>query len=282
VHTKGAVYDDGSVYIVGNPLETTKEIWCPKCGLPRLVSPPIGPAGQQPDPSIEYCKRKPYIDKPGHDIYGQPFGTTGRAKPTKKPKGKNLLAPKDQAEPGSSFDSPGPSPPPDIPEKQITKIVLPKTECPECKLKFPVNRFGTHLFKCKKYGGRTSGRAAALKINEQQNGSQYGSTPPRSRKSTPLPPEKKSPQKRDVDDLGDDEEDWDVDSPKKKKPKKAVTKKWKSGKVTVNGKAVVQGPVMGIMGSEPAVKLKEQKNDLEVPDSQPREVSESSQTLSSP
>ena len=279
IKTEGAIYDDGNVFVVGNPLENTKEIRCSKCGLPRRLHPPIVGAPQS-DPTIQYCKRVPFIERPGYDIYGQPLIQGGRqngaAKNARKPKEKDLLA-SSQGEPGSSFESPAPSPPKTEAVKRPPKLVLPDVRCKKCGRDVVVNRFANHLQKCLEIGGRASGRAAALKINGQANGSQGGSTPPVSRRGTPLPPEKKSPVKRDAAESDGDEEDWDVDSPKKKKVKKAITKKWKSGKVTVNGKAVSKGAVNDTKDKEMLP-----KKEKPIARTEPREVSESSQTLSSP
>jgi DNA-directed RNA polymerase subunit RPC12/RpoP len=281
IHTPGAIYDDGNIYIVGNPLETMKEVRCPKCGLPRLLHPAIG-GRQTPDPTIEYCKRRPFVDKPNHDIYGQPFKQVGPVKNTRKSKGKGFLAAENQAEAGSSFESPAPSPPEAETKKKVPRNVAPDVECQRCGHSVRVSHFSNHLAKCMGIGGRASGRAAALKINGQATGSQGGSTPPISRRSTPLPLDKTSPQKRDVEELEDDEDDWADDSPKKKKAKKVVTKKWKSGKITVNGKAVIKEPPGEIKDSGQAAAVKEEKKHEGVVGLDPREVSESSQTLSSP
>lgn len=281
IHTPGAIYDDGNIYVVGNPLETMKEIRCPKCGLPRLLHPAIGGA-QNLDSPIQYCKRRPFVDKPNHDIYGQPFKQVGPVKRTRKTKGKELLAVEKQAEPGSSFESPAPSPPEAEIKKKAASNVAPDVECQRCGHSVRVNFFANHLAKCMGIGGRASGRAAALKINGQATGSQGGSTPPISRRGTPLPPDKTSPQKREAEDLEDDEADWADDSPKKKKPKKVVTKKWKSGKVTVNGKAVIMEPPVDTKDNGQVSSMKVEKKHEGIAGLEPREVSESSQTLSSP
>jgi hypothetical protein len=280
IQTPGAIYDDGNIYIVGNPLETMKEIRCPKCGLPRLLHPAIGDT-QTPDPTIQYCKRRPFVDKPNHDIYGQPFKQVGPVKNTRKSKAKGSLAVENQAEAGSSFESPAPSPPEAESKKKAPRNVAPDVQCQRCGQSQRVNYFASHLAKCMGIGGRASGRAAALKINGQATGSQGGSTPPISRRSTPLPPDKTSPQKRDAEELEDNEDDWADDSPKKKKPK-VVTKKWKSGKITVNGKAVTKEPPGDIKDSRQAAAVKQEKKLEGVVSLEPREVSESSQTLSSP
>jgi hypothetical protein len=97
-----------------------------------------------------------------------------------------------------------------------------------------------------------------------------------------LPPDKTSPQKREAEELEDDEDDWAEDGPKKKKAKKVVTKKWKSGKITVNGKAVNKESGDNTIGKEQVLPVKEERKPEIVISLDPREVSESSQTLSSP
>ncbi|KFZ13296.1 hypothetical protein V502_06699 [Pseudogymnoascus sp. VKM F-4520 (FW-2644)] len=273
-----AIYEDGLVTIKGNPLATIHEIRCPKCGLPKLLHPTDGNGARKPEPGVEYCKRHPYIDKPGHDIYGLPFpkddsGSNRKSKP--KP---NLLASSGSQfdGPDSSFDSADPSPPP-APAEPVT---FPTTLCPRCPRYINIKVFARHLNLHNKGGGRASGRAAIMKINGQS-----GVTPPASRKSTPGV--KMSPQKRSLEDLEDvnyDDDDDEGKSPKKKariptlkvNPKKklhngvGVVKKWKSGKITVDGKTVDQRPGLGTAGGNKKGKAVQ------------REGSESSHTLESP
>ncbi|KAG7138301.1 hypothetical protein HYQ45_004545 [Verticillium longisporum] len=71
IETDAAIYEDGKVTLKGNPLKTTKDILCPRCHLPRLLHPTDGKGARKPDPGVVYCKKVPYIDKPGFDIYGQ-------------------------------------------------------------------------------------------------------------------------------------------------------------------------------------------------------------------
>lgn len=143
--------------------------------------------------------------------------------------------------------------------------------------------FARHLNGHLKGGGRASGRAAIMKINGQSG---MTPTPPvASRRPTPVV--KPSPQKRSLKDLEDlkynDEDDDERESPKKKmkipdlkiNPQKkryeGVVKKWKSGKITVDGKTVNQRPGLGTTGhGDKKGKTKQ------------REGSESSQTLDSP
>lgn len=155
----------------------------------------------------------------------------------------------------SSFESPAPSPPP-IEQKPKPATIFPNVECPRCPRLVNVRVFARHLNGHLKGGGRASGRAAIMKINGQS-----GITPPVSRKSTPAI--KGSPQKRSLENLEDvkyDEDEDDRESPKKKIKKipqlkvnaqkkkygEGVVKKWKSGKITVDGKTVDQRSSSGI------------------------------------
>ncbi|CRK41652.1 hypothetical protein BN1723_018855, partial [Verticillium longisporum] len=65
IETDAAIYEDGKVTLKGNPLKTTKDILCPRCHLPRLLHPTDGKGARKPDPGVVYCKKVPYIDKPG-------------------------------------------------------------------------------------------------------------------------------------------------------------------------------------------------------------------------
>lgn len=110
VETEGAIYDEGKVYLKGNPLATTKEIICPYCRLPRLLYPTAGVGAQpSPDPSREYCTKHPLISKPGFDVHGNPFATD---KPKKKKKATNTNTP------GSS--------PPSTPDANSSKQAAPE------------------------------------------------------------------------------------------------------------------------------------------------------------
>ena len=55
---------------------------CQKCGLPRLLDPPL--AISRPTKSTQYCSAIPWSKKPGHDIYGNPFPVAGSDKPPTK------------------------------------------------------------------------------------------------------------------------------------------------------------------------------------------------------
>ncbi|KAL2886865.1 hypothetical protein HOO65_060695 [Ceratocystis lukuohia] len=170
--TDAAVYEEGRVTLKGNPLKTIKETVCPKCHLPRLHHPVDGKGAQKPDPSVIYCKRMPFIDKPNHDIYGQtwvPLGP-GRGK-KKKDMEKRIDIPADQ--------------------KPANLLSYPSATCSKCKRCILVTRLNNHMGSCIGNSGRVAGRAAAQKIssaNASGANSQHEPTPPLSRRGTPVPP----------------------------------------------------------------------------------------------
>lgn len=236
--TTAATYNDGEVYLKGNPLKTTTEIRCARCGLPRLLHPTDGHGAKRPEPGVEYCKKRPFIDKPYHDVYGQTFVPEGPGRGKKK---KDMINPLKQATkegtPTGSQDSSNTSPPPK--EGPAKPISFPHAKCQHCNTFLPIKRMNNHMVKCIGGGGRETSRAALWKIqNGNSNGSQNGLTPPGSRHSTPIPgglnasKNKHSPSKRDAaDDLDADE------SPYKKK-------KLLKTKPTLNPKTKLKAPLM--------------------------------------
>ncbi|KAL3426569.1 transcriptional activator [Phlyctema vagabunda] len=214
VETPAALYKDGEVFLKGNPLKTIQEIRCSKCGLPRLLHPTDGNGAQKPDPSVEYCKRRPFIEKKGFDIYGQTFQPEGPGRGKKKQP--NPLV----AQAGSQDSS--------SPNDASKPINFPHAKCHHCNTFLPIKRMNNHMAKCIGGGGRDSSRTALWKIqngNGNGNSSQNGSTPPGSRNGTPMPAtsssqpkSKTSPNKRDADDYESEE------SPEKKKKKLIKTK----------------------------------------------------------
>ena len=202
IENDAAVYEDGKVLLKGNPLKTTTDILCPKCHLPRLLAPTDGKGAQKPDPSIIYCKRHPYIDKPGCDIYGQSWVAPGPGRGKKKKDVEKTETPE---------------------QRPANVLSFPSATCSKCKRCILVTRLNNHMGSCIGNSGRNASRAAAQKLN---GNSQNDSTPPSSQKATPGPGSRaSSPRKRDA---SDDEEDSDS-SPKKKKikqnnPKKVIIK----------------------------------------------------------
>lgn len=234
IKTEAAVYKDGEVNLIGNPLKNVHEIRCSKCGLPRLLHPVDGNGAKRPQPGIEYCKKRPFIDKPYHDIYGQTFVPEGPGRGKKK---KDMINPlkaqiTKEGTPSASQESPGTSPP--LSEGPAKPIPFPHAKCHNCNTFLPIKRMNNHMVKCIGGGGRDSSRTAMLKIqNGNSNGSQVGTTPPGSRNGTPAPgggyvKGKHSPTKREAGD------DFDSDSSphKKKKPvKKTAATKLKTPKI---------------------------------------------------
>ncbi|KAI1379082.1 hypothetical protein F4677DRAFT_410494 [Hypoxylon crocopeplum] len=217
VETDAAVYDEGRVLLKGNPLVTTKDIVCPRCHLPRLLYPTDGKGARKPDPSIIYCKKHPYIDKPGYDIYGQTWVAQGPGRgKKKKDMEKKLEQNSDSQTPtpdGGTGGGGAASRPPNM-------LSFPSATCSKCKRCILVTRLNNHMGSCIGNSGRNASRAAAQKISNgsNANGSADG-TPPSSQKGTPHPSSRaSSPKKRDGDEMDDDDE-TDNDSHKKKKLK---------------------------------------------------------------
>ncbi|KAH6604154.1 hypothetical protein Trco_007600 [Trichoderma cornu-damae] len=203
IETDAAIYEDGRVLLKGNPLKTTKDILCPRCHLPRLLHPTDGKGSQKPDPTVMYCKKHPYIEKPGCDIYGQSWVGPGPGRGKKK---------KDSDKKDASDAAPEQRPP--------NVLSFPSATCSKCKRCILVTRLNNHMGSCIGNSGRNASRAAAQRING--TGSQHEPTPPPSQKATPAPASRaQSPRKRDASDDDDDSET----SHRKKKIKHTLTKK---------------------------------------------------------
>ncbi|KAL2183068.1 hypothetical protein L209DRAFT_695201 [Thermothelomyces heterothallicus CBS 203.75] len=219
VETDAAIYKEGKVMLKGNPLKTTKEILCPKCHLPRLLYPTDGKGARKPDPGVIYCKKHPYIEKPGYDIYGQTWVAPGPGRGKKKKDQK--LDPNDPSSP-----APGEGSAKDRPSNVLS---FPSATCPKCKRCILVTRLNNHMGGCIGNSGRNASRAAAQKISNGSNGGSQNNdnTPPGSQKGTPRPGSRgASPRKRDGDEFDEDGEDSDQNNPKKKKIKpNSLTKK---------------------------------------------------------
>lgn len=205
VETDAAAYVNGEVHLKGNPLENVAEIRCGKCGLPRLLYPADGVGGRKPEAGKDYCKKRPFIDKPYHDVYGQTYVPEGPGRGKKKKDMFNpLLALSKEGTPDADGISEGPPKP----------ITFPHAKCVQCDKFIPIKRINNHMAKCIGGGGRVSSREALTKI---QNGNGTGNqsksgTPAGSRQPTPNPGNRKSPEKRKALEEGE----FDSDSPKKK------------------------------------------------------------------
>jgi hypothetical protein len=221
IETDAAIYKDGRVMLKGNPLKSeSNEILCPRCHLPRLRHPTDGKGARKPDRGVIYCKKHPYIEKRGYDIYGQTWVAPGPGRGKKKKDQK--LDPNDPSSPAPGEGSAKDRPP--------NVLSFPSATCSKCKRCILVTRLNNHMGSCIGNSGRNASRAAAQKIS---NGSNAGSqnndnTPPGSQKGTPRPGSRgASPRKRDVDEFDEDAEESDqTTNPKRKKLKpNALTKK---------------------------------------------------------
>ncbi|KAH6697503.1 transcriptional activator [Plectosphaerella plurivora] len=216
IETDAAIYEDGKVTLKGNPLQTTKDILCPRCHLPRLLDPTDGKGSKKPDPSVIYCKKHPYIDKPGFDIYGQTWVQPGPGRGKKK----KDMKPDPNIE-AATAGNPDARPP--------NVLSFPSATCSKCKRCILVTRLNNHMGSCIGNSGRNASRAAAAKISNGSNGNSNDPTPPSSQKATPVPGSRaSSPKKRDSDAVADEDDavGSDASGPQKKKLKPSpMTKK---------------------------------------------------------
>jgi ribonuclease P/MRP protein subunit POP1 len=235
--TPAARYENGLVNLKGNPLKTTPEIICPHCKLPRLMHPIMGKGMQHPDLTKEYCMLYPWVQRQGHDVYGNPFPTDM----AKSKKERELIKQQQKNQEKESVGTPG-SQDTDMAGGDSKEIKLntggkpasyiPWHTCPNCKRSLLITRFAQHLEKCLGISGRQSSRNAMAKLTGQNgSGSGMGNTPLGSRMGTPVPdssgapvrPSKNgkgiSPTKRVAAQVSDDELGAD-DTPERKKIKK--------------------------------------------------------------
>jgi hypothetical protein len=225
----GGQYENGRVYLKGNPLKQVKDIYCPHCKLPRLLFPPTGVGAKLPDdPNAQYCSLHPYITKPGHDIYGNPFpidqtNKTKREreliKKQEKAERDNTPGSQDTNEDGLTVDS--------FAKRLLAggkpASYVPWHTCPQCKRSLLITKFAQHLEKCLGIGGRASRNTAAARLSGM-NGSASGSVQG-SRVGTPTPSSQGNGNGNGKKDQDDDEEE----GPPKKKNKKDGIRKEKKG-----------------------------------------------------
>lgn len=238
--TSAARYENGRVFLKGNPLKTTPEIICPHCKLPRLMHPIMGKGMQTPDLTKEYCMLYPWVQRQGHDVYGNPFPTDM----AKSKKERELIKQQQKNAEKESVGTPG-SQDTDMAggESQGKEIKLntggkpasyiPWHTCPNCKRSLLITRFAQHLEKCLGISGRQSSRNAMAKLagqNGNGSGTGVGNTPLGSRMGTPAPgsqggdvavPKAKGKGVSPVKKLGDEDDDGENDTPEKKKKKKS-------------------------------------------------------------
>ena len=184
IETDGALVKDGKVYLKGNPLETTKNIICPNCKLPRLLYPRVGfNAKDPPDPKQQYCKNEPPIILDKHDVHGQ------RKKGTKL---KNATKNKQKKAEAQSPPSSNPSAP-NTPTTssfqaesfEFKTIDYPAAKCPNRDSAQgdhwkPVTQMATHLNgSCFLKRDRAAGREALTKMSGTPADSRAGSPDPK-------------------------------------------------------------------------------------------------------
>lgn len=210
IETDAAKYENGKVYLKGNPLKTTQDILCERCKLPRLLAPTDGRGAQKQDPGVIYCKKHPYIDKPGYDIYGQTWVAPGPGRGKKK---KDMEKKLDASVDGTVTPTPDGQRPPNV-------LSFPSATCSKCKRCILVTRLNNHMGACIGNSGRNASRVASQKITNGGNGSvNNDGTPPSSQKGTPVNGSRAgSPRKRDGDEF-DEDQDSDATNPKKKTKK---------------------------------------------------------------
>lgn len=191
--TAAAKYENGRVFLKGNPLKTTPDILCPHCKLPRLMHPIMGKGMQHPDLTKEYCMLYPWVQRAGHDVYGNPFPTDM----AKSKKERELIKQQQKNAEKESVGTPG-SQDTDMAAADTKEIKLntggkpasyiPWHTCPNCKRSLLITRFAQHLEKCLGISGRQSSRNAMAKLAGQNgSGSGLGNTPLGSRMGTPAP-----------------------------------------------------------------------------------------------
>lgn len=238
--------------MIANLDPTDKLPHCETCKLPRLLDPPLAPkvrgATSDPPSNTQYCDRKPWSRRPGHDIYDNPFprsDITGRP-PTKKEreaaknskKDDNTPASEDATQNGTAPPSPsanddnagGRDRPLEKGEKKASKIdeklkkgeYVPWHTCPSCKRSLLITRFAKHLEQCMGLSGRAASRNAMAKMNGTPTGSRGGTPNPGSQEGA-----------ENGDDAGGDDDSvlrTAGGNIKKKLLKKGVDKKLKKEK----------------------------------------------------
>jgi ribonuclease P/MRP protein subunit POP1 len=233
--TAAAMWDNGKITLRGNPLKLLKENWCINCKLPRLMFPLTGIGARIPDDtSRQFCTLHPFINKPGHDIYGNPFPVDpGKTKKEREALRKlerqekdntpgSAEAGQDAADGASATGGPGGL----AADPNLRKLMaggkgasyVPWHTCPSCKRSLLITKFAQHLEKCMGIGGRSSRNAAAARLG-LGNGSSAAGSNAGSRTGTPTPSVAFANGKREADDDDDD------GPPKKKVRKERKDKK---------------------------------------------------------
>lgn len=217
IETEGAIIKEGKAYLKGNPLQTTKNIICPNCKLPRLLYPRVGfGARDPPDPHQQYCKNEPPIIIDKHDVHGQRKKGTKLKGPAKGKQKKN-----EPQSPASSNASAPPTPTgSSFPSEsfEFKTIEYPSAKCPNRDSALgdhwkTVSIMASHLNgNCFLKRDRAAGREAVAKMS---------GTPADSRATSPKP-STNGKRARIVDD---DEENVSTKKKQKLDAPKKVTKK---------------------------------------------------------
>lgn len=235
---------------------TTRLPHCNTCKLPKQLDPPLAPsvrgATAEPPATTNYCDRKPWTRKPGHDIYGNPFlksDVTGRPLTKKEREAQSKAAA--NGTPASEEGTGPPSPDADggigsvaKGEKKASKIdeklrkgeYVPWHTCPSCKRSLLITRFAKHLEQCMGLSGRRAGREAAAKMGGSQQGSRGGTPNLEGREEG-----------EDLEEVGDGGKGGGV---RKKLLKKGLKEKVKKGGGVLKGLGVGKGGASG-GGSSP-------------------------------
>jgi Sgf11 (transcriptional regulation protein) len=224
VHTKSGYFEDGQYYLKGNPLETQQEIICVRCGLQRIMS-----HTEVIDQNKKYCKRLPFYNQPGLDIYGRPFILEAGGS-NRNGKDKDVAATRTLADQASTpGESPATTPPEATALKTTTttttttattkKTPLPLLTCRQCNRNIACNRMANHLKSClniggRRRGGRDASQGASQNAYTTPCGSKTGTPMPEPRKNATMSPGKRA---RDDDD-SDDESKKKIKKPTQKKP----------------------------------------------------------------
>ncbi|KAI9737894.1 MAG: hypothetical protein M1834_009264 [Cirrosporium novae-zelandiae] len=177
VDTEGAVYDHGQVRLKGNPLMTTKDIFCIDCKKPRLLHPTIGIGSEIPPNTISsYCNTHPIVSQPGLDVHGHLFASD-KLNNKKRKVGHEAETPQSS----STVSSPPNSQSNNLNSlSALAPVTYPMVRCPHiCGRYFEVRRLAQHLDKCWGAGGRNASRNAMNKMsNTPGQGSRAGTPKP--------------------------------------------------------------------------------------------------------
>ncbi|KAJ9635523.1 hypothetical protein H2199_008526 [Coniosporium tulheliwenetii] len=183
IETQAGVYENGRFALKGNPLHTVPvdEILCPHCRLPRLSYPITGAGSRVPDLSQgqQYCTRHPFVTRPGHDCYGNPFPSTANLTKKEREALKRSEKEENRATPSSQGDEGAPNTSSNAEERVLKKLdtggkpasYIPWHTCPNCKRSLLITRFAQHLEKCLGISGRASSRNAMVKMGVNGVGS---------------------------------------------------------------------------------------------------------------